>query len=134
MSECLALHQLGRIFSFLALGDQCAGGPPSVFVSPRQLLTLSNSVGRRNKDLQPKIELSAEDKQLARQQFEKLTEAASSLMDSGELDIYSQKKVLNPPKAWKMCSLSPMTYGTPVETALRVACSSVFVMLYELLA
>lgn len=49
--------------------------------------------GKRNKDLQPKVELSAEEKQIARQQFEKLTEAASSLMDSGELDIYSQKKV-----------------------------------------
>ncbi|KAL0033088.1 hypothetical protein WJX79_002251 [Trebouxia sp. C0005] len=48
--------------------------------------------GKRNKDLQPKVELSAEEKQIARQQFEKLTEAASSLMDSGELDIYSQKK------------------------------------------
>jgi len=44
--------------------------------------------------LQPKIELSPEEKQLARQQFEKLTEAASSLMDSGELDLYSQKKVI----------------------------------------
>lgn len=39
------------------------------------------------------VERTAEQKQLARQQFEQLTEAASTLMDSGELDVYSQKKV-----------------------------------------
>lgn len=50
--------------------------------------------GKRNKDLQPKIEQTDEEKQIAKQQFEKLTEAASSLMDSGELDVYSQKKVM----------------------------------------
>lgn len=43
--------------------------------------------------MQPQIELSAEQRQLAKQQFETLTEAASTLMDSGELDVYSQKKV-----------------------------------------
>ena len=43
--------------------------------------------------MQPQIERSAEQKQLAKQQFEQLTEAASTLMDSGELDVYSQKKV-----------------------------------------
>ena len=51
--------------------------------------------GKRNRDLQSKIEQTAEEQQLARQQFEQLTEAASSLMDSGELNIYSQKKVLH---------------------------------------
>lgn len=49
--------------------------------------------GMRNREVQPLIERSAEQKQLAKQQFEKLTEAASTLMDSGELDVYSQKKV-----------------------------------------
>ena len=49
--------------------------------------------GKRNKEQQPQVQLSTEQKQLAKQQFEKLTEAASSLMDSGELDVYSQKKV-----------------------------------------
>ena len=48
--------------------------------------------GKRN-EIQPQIERSAEQKQVAKQQFEKLTEAASTLMDSGELDVYSQKKV-----------------------------------------
>ena len=50
--------------------------------------------GKRNKEVQPQVERTAEQKQLAKQQFEKLTEAASTLMDSGELDVYSQKKVL----------------------------------------
>lgn len=43
--------------------------------------------------MQLQIERTAEQKELARQQFEQLTEAASTLMDSGDLDVYSQKKV-----------------------------------------
>ena len=49
--------------------------------------------GKRNKEVQPQVERTADQKQLAKQQFEMLTEAASTLMDSGELDVYSQKKV-----------------------------------------
>ena len=59
------------------------------------MYTKSNisTAGKRNKDLQPRIEQTPEQRQLVKQQFDKLTEAASSLMDSGEHDIYSQKKV-----------------------------------------
>ena len=62
------------------------------------LHTLDNCchAGKRNKEVQPQIERTAEQKQLAKQHFEKLTEAASTLMDSGELDVYSQKKVFAP--------------------------------------
>lgn len=49
--------------------------------------------GKRNREAQPQIEQSAEQRQLAKQQFEKLTEAASTLMDTGELDVYSHKRV-----------------------------------------
>ena len=56
-------------------------------------MACSRHAGKRNKEVQPQIERTAEQKQLARQQFEKLTESASTLMDSGELDVYSQKKV-----------------------------------------
>ncbi|KAL3136915.1 hypothetical protein ABBQ32_006522 [Trebouxia sp. C0010 RCD-2024] len=48
--------------------------------------------GKRNREVQLQIERTAEQKELARQQFEQLTEAASTLMDSGDLDVYSQKK------------------------------------------
>lgn len=56
------------------------------------------------------MEQTAEQKQVAKQQFEKLTEAASTLMDSGELDVYSQKKVSIPMFSYEFTpwqSLSP---------------------------
>lgn len=92
-----------------------------------------HAAGKRNKDLQPKIELSAEEKQLARQQFEKLTEAASSLMDSGELDIYSQKKVIalpyskGPATAVKSTELlSRLHHSAKLLTSCLCTCAVLF--------
>ena len=59
-------------------------------------VTMHKRAGNRNKDAQPKLLQTPEEEQLAKQQFGKLTEAASTLVNSGETDVYTQRKVLNP--------------------------------------
>lgn len=65
-------------------------------------VTMHKHAGKRNKDAQPKLLQTPEEEQLAKQQFEKLTEAASTLVNSGETDVYTQRKVLNPLLYWTL--------------------------------
>lgn len=73
----------------------CCSTHPAVGCNTVSKCNLLNpvNVGKRNREAQPHISVAPDEEQRMRQQFAKLTESATLLLNTGDLEVYSQTRV-----------------------------------------